>query len=160
MVQIATTVEKEKAAQEKALTCLTELKERFESEPLAVFLLDDEEKASLNELLKKLGFYGSNSQIGIKEDVLLFRLNDKGQPGLYYVEDVEHIIDSTSPMIGVVQNTESEELEVYSQGGHWNFERHHKWTKGFNDSTEVIELADYMVDIVNAQLESEEIAEV
>ena len=141
----------------KSLACLADLKERFKDDALAVFLLGEEEKTKLNELLIKLGFYGPNTQIDIKEDVLLFRLNDEGQPGLYYVEDVEHIIDSTSPMIGIVQNIKTEEFDVYSQGGHWNFERHHKWTEGFNSSTEVIEFADCMVDIVNAQLESEEV---
>ncbi len=145
-------------AQLKSLTCLADLKEQFKDQLVTVFLINEEEKAKLEEIFRNMGFFGPNSQINTGKDALLFRLNDKEEPGLFYIEDVEgyagngfNVLDGKG-IIGIVGNSETEELEFCAHGADWRFEMHHKGVEGMYDSKEAIEFADCMVDIVYAQL--------
>lgn len=156
--------EEEKAAQEKSLKCLDNLKELFKDSIIEVFLLDEEEKEKLDIVLRDIWFLGANSDIDIQKDGLVYCLNEEGEPCLFFVEDFETLINPATmtfngnSRIGIVKGNETNELSLFACNPDWRFDKHRDGANGLEKTSEGIALADCMVDIVNAQLESEEVA--
>jgi hypothetical protein len=147
--------EEERKAQEKSLTCLASLKEQFKDSVLEVFLFSDEEKANMEKMLRDVWFFGPNNSIDLQKDGLVFCLNEAGEPCLFFMEDVEKFghSDDTSK-IGIVGNSVTDELDFFVSNPDWRFDKRKDGASELSKTPEGIALADYMVDIVEAQLEA------